>query len=195
MSGPRLRCLDGTVVALALERWLGPPTPEESQLLDRGLAPVLDVGCGPGRHVLALGLRGMAALGIDISPHAVRLALARGATVLERSVFDPLPGTGRWGTVLLLDGNIGIGGNPEALLHRSAELLRPGGRLLVEVEPPRSATRSLVVRLEMEGEAGPWFPWAQVGADALDPLARQSGFGMEDLWTAGARWFASLEAR
>jgi SAM-dependent methyltransferase len=35
---------------------------------------VLDVGCGPGRHALALAARGFAVVGIDISETFVRLA-------------------------------------------------------------------------------------------------------------------------
>ena len=38
----------------------------------------------------------------------------RGATVLQRDIFGPLPGEGRWGTALLFDGNVGIGGDPAA---------------------------------------------------------------------------------
>ncbi len=49
-----LRTAGGRVAALPVPRWLGVPAPEEEAVLDRAVAPVLDVGCGPGRHVLAL---------------------------------------------------------------------------------------------------------------------------------------------
>src|SRR4051794_41887412 len=42
-----------------------------------GLEPgqrVLDVGCGPGRHSLALARRGFYVVGLDLSPHFVTLA-------------------------------------------------------------------------------------------------------------------------
>jgi len=42
---------------------------------------VLDVGCGPGRHALALARRGLEVVGIDLSDDFV--ALARGATAAE----------------------------------------------------------------------------------------------------------------
>ena len=51
-------------------------------------------------------------LGVDISRTAVARVRQAGASALHRSVFDPLPGQGRWGTALLADGNIGIGGLP-----------------------------------------------------------------------------------
>lgn len=54
----------------------------------------------------------MTALGIDVSEIAVAHARSRGATAIEASVFDRVPGAGRWGSAPLLDGNVGIGGCP-----------------------------------------------------------------------------------
>ena len=65
--------------ALPLARWLGPAGAVDERVLERARGPVLDVGCGPGRHVHALARRGVLALGVDVSPVAVRLARARGA--------------------------------------------------------------------------------------------------------------------
>ena len=73
--------------------------------------PVLDIGCGPGRFVEALASRGIPVLGVDISRSAVDQTSRRGVCALFRDINDRLPGEGRWGTVLLVDGNIGIGGD------------------------------------------------------------------------------------
>lgn len=86
-------------------------------LLSRCQGPVLDVGCGQGRLVAELNARGIVALGVDLSRQAVNLAAARGACVLRRNVTDRLPLEGRWGTILLADGNIGIGGDVDTLEH------------------------------------------------------------------------------
>src|SRR5207253_2151277 len=112
VAGAVLRADDGTSSALALGRWLGTPPLEEQRLLSRVESPVLDVGCGPGRHTLALAQRGVVVLGVDVAPSAVAVARERAVAVLERSVFDRLPGERRWATALLLDGNVGIGGSP-----------------------------------------------------------------------------------
>ena len=120
---------------LPVRRWFLPADPAEHPALDRATGPALDIGCGPGRHLIALAERGVFALGIDISPNMLDAARARGANVLERSVFDRVPGASRWRTALLLDGNIGIGGDPVALLSRVTELLAPDGRIIVEIEP------------------------------------------------------------
>jgi SAM-dependent methyltransferase len=195
-DAPRLRARrpDGTALRLALDRWLGPLSTADAAVLDRASAPVLDVGCGPGRHVLALARRGRLALGVDIAPAAVRVARMRGAAAIEASVFDRVPGAGTWGSALLLDGNIGIGGAPEALLGRLGELLRPGGEVLVELAPPGVAVTRERIRLELGGLHSRPFAWAYVGADAIDAPARAAGFAVAERWRDQRRWFARLVA-
>ena len=174
-------------------RWHEPSSPGEHRLLARLQAPVLDVGCGPGRAVEALARQGAIALGLDPAPSAAALARSKGRAVLQRSVFDPLPGHGRWATVLLLDGNIGIGGDPVRLLHRCAALLDPDGVIVAEVERPGSAWRRCRARLEAGPEVGPWFPWAVVGCDAVGWLASVSGLRVQAVeQIEDGRWAASL---
>lgn len=182
---------DGRRSPLPVERWLR-VTPGDSSLLDRCQGPTLDVGSGPGRLTVALAERGLPTLGIDITPYAVRLARSAGAVALLRDVFDAVPGTGRWPTVLLADGNIGIGGNPVALLKRVTELLMPGGQALVEVGSPGTPLRREQVRLCHNGLAGPWFPWADIGADHIGGLAREVGLAGAEVWSDSGRWFAAL---
>ena len=107
-------------------------------------------------------------------------------------MFDRVPGTGRWMTVLLADGNIGIGGDPAALLRRAGELLAPEGRALVELEPPGSPLRREQVRLCHAGRASAWFPWAFVGTDQIQDVARDAGLGEAEIWTVDGRWFAAI---
>src|SRR5207244_12763968 len=146
----------------ARERRIGPVTDVHERVLARASGPVLDVGCGPGRHIGALARRGVLAVGVDVSPDAIRLARRRGALVLERSIFDRVPGAGAWGCALLLDGNIGIGGRPVPLLTRVSALLRPRGEVLVELERPGSGRHSIRVRLEHGDSVSDWFDWARV---------------------------------
>jgi SAM-dependent methyltransferase len=192
--GPlHVRGEDGRRRDLPLEQWLGPPTPADACVLDRALGPVLDVGCGPGRHVLALARRGVLAVGVDVAPAAVRCARARGAAVLLGSVFAPVPGAGHWRTALLLDGNIGIGGRPIALLRRLGSLLRPDGRVLCELDAPGSPTRSELVALENEdGTRSAWFPWARMSVDGIGVATTRAGMTVEEVWHEDGRWFAEL---
>jgi SAM-dependent methyltransferase len=188
----RLRLADGRLEPLPLDRWIGSPDAADRAVLALAEAPVLDIGCGPGRHVGALAAAGVPALGVDLSPVAARLARERGAAVLPTSVWADVPATGSWGTALLLDGNIGIGGDPAALLRRTRDLLRPGGGALVELDPPGSPTTRLRVRLEAPGAVSEWFAWARVGADGLAPLALAAGLAPDGMLAIGRRWFAHL---
>jgi SAM-dependent methyltransferase len=182
---------DGTRMPLAVDQWLD-AAPGDISLVDRCHGPTLDVGSGPGRLTVALAERGIPALGIDVTPYAVRMAQSAGALALLRDVFGRVPGAGRWMTVLLADGNIGIGGDPAALLQRVGELLVPGGQALVEVQPPGVPLRRERVRLRREGATGAWFPWAYVGADQIGDLALAAGLVPGETWTASGRWFAAL---
>src|SRR5207237_8080187 len=87
---------DGHARPAALRRWLGPVTEVDERVLERAVGPVLDVGCGPGRHVHALAGRGVLALGVDVSPAAVRLARRRAVRGIEQSLFARIPGAGIW---------------------------------------------------------------------------------------------------
>jgi SAM-dependent methyltransferase len=189
----RIRIADGRAHALPLARWLGPVDDADRAVLAHAVAPVLDIGCGPGRHLAALAAAGYEGLGLDLSPVAVRLARARGAEAILRSVFADVPRAGTWRTALLLDGNIGIGGAPAALLARAHALVAPGGAVLVETGPPDAPTRRIRVRLEAPGAVSPWFGWATVGARGIAPLARAAGLRPGGTFAAGERWFARLE--
>ena len=183
-SGERLR--------LPIERWHGRPDTFDGMLLDRCRGRTMDVGCGPGRLAGALTERGVAALGIDVSPLAVALTRRRGACALRADVFDRLPAEGRWRHVLLADGNVGIGGNPTALLARVRDLLAPGGSAVVELDPPGTGLRRHTARVA--GQHGT-FPWARVAVDLAARLADSAGLVVSAAGGSDGRWFAELVRR
>ena len=111
--------------------------------------PTIELGCGPGRLVARLFEWGIPALGIDRAAIAIWLAGPAGAPALLSDVFEPLPGMGRWHTVLLVDGNVGLGGDPRRILGRAAELLRGGGRCVAEFEADAVGIRARWVRLSL----------------------------------------------
>jgi len=174
-------------------RWCADADAADLTMLLGATGPVLDVGCGPGRMVRAALDLGLSTLGVDVSPAAARLARRNGLPVLERSIFDPLP-HGEWSTILLADGNIGIGGDPIALLQRCVELLAADGAVIVEVAGDPSADR--VYRAQVRDGAGrvsEEFPWAEVGIHALDTAAVLAGLQRVQSWSTGERRFARLE--
>ena len=111
----------------------------------------------------------------------------------ELTVFHTLPGEGRWETALLADGNIGIGGDPRALLDRVARILAAGGRVVADLAPAGAGLHTRSVRLRTPTLQSAPFRWAIVGADAIGSLAVATGFQVLGLHRRGARWFAVLE--
>ena len=113
--------------------------------------------------------------------------------LIFQSIFDAVPDTGQWRCGLLLDGSIGIGGNPESLLRRVSGVLSKRGRLLVETVHPREASEDLHVRVETAVSSGPWFRWSVVSHLDVTALAATSGFLVNDTWEDEGRYFAQLE--
>jgi hypothetical protein len=138
--------------------------------------------------------RGVPALGVDQSATAVELARRAGAPALRRDVFEPLPGTGRWHTVLLADGNVGLGGDPWRILRRAGELLRRGGHCVAEFDCETEGIRAGWVRLESSHAIGPWFRWASVGVDCAARLADDVGLAVSGIDAIGRRVVARLAA-
>jgi SAM-dependent methyltransferase len=191
---PRLlRLPGGHLVRLPVARWSGPVDRADESLLGRATGAVLDVGCGPGRLTAALHARGTDVRGLELLPDVPVLVRAAGAALTVGDVFGDVPRTGGWDSVLLADGNLGIGGDPVRLLRRSAQLLAPGGRVLCELhvgpEPGPGP-----VRLEGLGTASAWFSWALVGTPSLPATAAAAGLGVEELWSVDGRDFAALTA-
>ncbi|WP_436792571.1 class I SAM-dependent methyltransferase [Actinospongicola halichondriae] len=194
-TAPAARLVSSCGLDLApdADRWFAAPDEDDLFALDGLDHPILDVGCGPGRIVAHLAAQGVTTLGVDVSTEAILHARELGAPVLHRSIFEPLPGTGRWGAAVLLDGNIGIGGDPAALLVRLHELLRPGGRVVAEVGEPGSETRVIEARISMGDSRTGWFPWAVVGADGIGAAAVLADMTLLSIRRSGERWFATLQ--
>ncbi|MFF5496085.1 class I SAM-dependent methyltransferase [Streptomyces aquilus] len=188
-----LRRPDGWLLPLEVERWCARADAVDRTVLDHCEGTVLDVGCGPGRLVAELATRAVPSLGIDVSEAAVAHTIRLGGQALHRSVFDPLPGEARWDTVLLMDGNVGIGGDPGALLDRVAQLLKPRGLLIAETAPVDIDERVHVHLTDARTTTGAPFPWARLGTPALLRYAR--GWERERQWSAGGRSFVALRTR
>ncbi|KFF59757.1 SAM-dependent methyltransferase [Cryobacterium sp. MLB-32] len=190
-----IRSAEGSGAApMNAARWSADADATDLSLLVGASGPVLDIGCGPGRMVRAAMDVGLSAVGVDVSATAVRIAVAAGLTVLNRSVFAPVPLEGEWKTLLLVDGNIGIGGDPRALMARCAALLAAGGALVIEVSGDPDHDLSYEGTLEdAEGRRSEPFPWAEIGANALRPHAAAAGLRTVQEWRVSGRSFVRFE--
>lgn len=191
----QLQLDDGRVLPLPNRRWHNDAAGADQWLLERCHEATIDLGCGPGRLVRALVNRGYDALGVDTSPRAARQCATRGAPALQRDVFGPLPGEGLWRHAILADGNIGIGGDPLALLRRVARLLHDTGTVLVETETTRCGLWFGSARLHHESSTSPWFKWSVVGIDVLPSLAHFAGLQVLAQHHRQRRCFAELSAK
>ena len=107
--------------------------------------PVVDLGCGPGAHALALARRGYDVVGVDGSPRMVEVARTRAARDQIDATFDVHDVSAPLG---FADGS--LGGvlailvlqhlpHPAAFIAEIRRCLRPGGHLLITA-PARDGT-------------------------------------------------------
>jgi len=193
LRGEHCQVVGGSgVVPLPVGTWTRTADHVDRALLAHCDGPTLDVGCGPGRMAEHLTRSGRAALGIDVVPEAVFQARARGVAALLRNVFEALPGEGRWSTVLLADGNVGIGGDPRRLFARVADLLAPGGRVVADLAPPGTGISTRLLRLRTASARSQPFTWSTVAADRIGVVCGGLGLSVNLLDEYQDRWFAVL---
>jgi len=202
---PRLiiRRDDGFVVRQDLAAWFTPRLREHEQwLVDSAVEPIMDLGCGAGRHVLHFQKLGFEIVGLDRSARAVEVCRERGCLdVVDGDVnVHRIAGDGdRFHTLLLFGNNIGIAGTPERsviLLRRLRSALAAKGRILVAsidlskaangthrgyLESNRSAGRSpgqTRIQLEYGDCIGDWFDWIYPEPTELRGWAERAGLTM-----------------
>ncbi len=189
----------------------------DAALLDACRGRVLDVGAGVGRHALALQDRGLEVCAIDLSPDCVASMRERG--VRDARVVDVwslvsgeanAPDLGAFDTILFGMQTIGLTGHVDALvallrgLQRRTDLLRPGGRVLLDSSAPsgpgfaqrvecvtpgdpaapvrdEACAGETVVSFAYRGARGRPFEWIYLGAEALAALAGEAGLETEIL--------------
>jgi SAM-dependent methyltransferase len=174
-------------------RWNAAADHVDVALLSSVRGPVLDVGCGPARMVRAAVAMRLEVLGLDVSPTAIELGRAAGLPMHEGSVFDAIPAEGDWHTVLLVDGNVGIGGDVARLMARCAELISFDGEVVVELHSDPSRDHRYMGRLvDIHGASSGSFPWAEVGLTGVSRRASAAGLTMRQAWSAGCRSFCRL---
>ena len=196
-AGDYVRCdaHDERVLPLEALRWSGRADEVDQLVVSRCRGPVLDLGCGPGRMVQALNESGIPALGVDMSAVAVKRARSRGALAIQARLAERLPAEGRWETVLLMDGNIGIGGDVGALLQRCRALVAPGGGIVVEVDSRPAWHQTRRVRLTADGSGyGAELTWTRAGAAAVRRLAGSLDLLVVEEWLAGNRAFLAIRS-
>lgn len=169
----------------------------EAAVIDWVRGPVLDLGCGAGRHLGWLRRLEIPAFGIDASRGAVRVCRARDFAAAEGDALDLDPGLGPFATALLFGHNLGLGGSGDGvvrLLSGLDRVLRPDGRIVLTsqdvrgtaearhrayAEANRAAGRpagAQILRVEYDGREGGWFPWLHATPEELRAYAAAAGW-------------------
>ncbi|MGI8797174.1 MAG: class I SAM-dependent methyltransferase [Acidimicrobiia bacterium] len=130
-----------------------------------GLEPgqrVLDVGCGPGRHALALARRGMEVVGVDLSPDFVKLArevaTAEGlpAAFAVLDVRDLAYDGAFDAAICLCQGGFGLlgGADDAAVIERIVRAAEPNGGVAITAFSSYFAVRGLEDREDFDPGTG-----------------------------------------
>jgi SAM-dependent methyltransferase len=143
--------------------------------------PVLDLGAGAGRAALHLQDRGFSVTAVESSPGAAAVCRERGLVdVRVRDLVHP-PSDQPWGTVLLLCGNLGLGGSWEGnrrLLRSLAAVCAPGALLVGDSVDDQSGA-DLRLRLRYDGLVGPWWCQRNVAVSEAGALVDGTGWIIE----------------
>jgi SAM-dependent methyltransferase len=175
--------------------------------------PVLDLGCGGGRHALYFQDLGLDVTAVDVSPGAIEVSRKRGvrdARLLDlRSPPDDQP----WGSVLMMCGNLGLGGSwaeTRELLALLSERSAPGAVLIGDTVDPtqtdepahlryqaanRSAGRhvgEVTLRLRYGDLVSPWWRLVNVPESDVAELVAETGWTLAKHLRDGADQYVAL---
>lgn len=151
--------------------------------LPRG-ARVLDVGCGPGRHAVALAQAGLEVTGVDVSARFLDIAADAARRAGVRAAFfevdaRQMPFDDEFDAVIsLCQGAFGLMGPDDSLvLKRMAEAVRPGGRVILTAFSALYEARNRRAGATFDADAG----WVH---ELADITTEEGASERVDLWTS-----------
>lgn len=154
----------------------------ERELLEQvTTGPVLDLGAGAGRVALWLQERGLDVVAVEASPLAAGVCRARGVRDVRLADLNNPPNDQAWAAILLLCGNLGLGGSYEGvrqLLRRLADVSAPGAVLVGDTVDP-AGPGDVRLRIRYRGQATPWWRQYNIAPDELVALISDTGWTLE----------------
>src|SRR5437868_953926 len=99
---------------------------------------IVDIGCGPGNLLATLGDKPRVAIGIDIAPGSLELAIGMGYVPLLADAHD-LPLRSGIADVVAINGSLHHCDDMTRVLAEAARLVRPAGHLVIDHDPQQSA--------------------------------------------------------
>ncbi len=176
--------------------------------------PVVDVGCGNGRHLAVAGQRGMRGIGVDLSGRLLAIARQRVGPDTDLLIGDArdLPiATDAAGAVLAVAviHHIQEAGGRKDAVSEIRRVLAPGGEAIVSVwalDDPDVAARARARPMEGGDGADMLVPWRAPGGPTVDRYLRvispgeladmlvNGGLEVARSWDAGANHVALVHA-
>lgn len=175
----------------------------KQQAIRMARGKVLDIGCGAGRVALHLQQQGLDAMGIDISPLAIKVCKERGLKKAKvMSITQLNTRMGPFDTLLMYGNNFGLFGNAARakwLLRRFHRMTTPTGRIIAETLDPyqtddpdhlayhqRNKARGRMggqirLRIRYQRYKTPWFDYLFVSRDEMQQLLNGTGWKIERL--------------
>ena len=181
---------------------------------------VLDVGCGAGRVALHLQNKGLDAMGIDVSPLAIKVCKQRGLkNAKTMSITQVSSKLGIFDTIVMYGNNFGLMGSFKRarwLLRRFRAITAPDARIIAESNDPyprpghpglrchldyhkwnRSRGRmggQLRFRIRYMKHATPYFDYLLVSKDEMRQIVYGTGWKISRFFDSkGSVYIAVLE--
>jgi SAM-dependent methyltransferase len=172
----------------------------ERAAIARAQGSVLDLGAGAGRHSLHLQGLGNRVTAVDVSPGCVAVCRARGIADVRLVDLRTLTPGERWDSILLMCGNLGLGGDLQPslrLLSTLADLTNEGGLLIGDsVDPTSEDPLDLAyeernraagfhrghvrLRLRYRDLVSPWWDQINLVPADLEGLLERTGWALEE---------------
>jgi ubiquinone/menaquinone biosynthesis C-methylase UbiE len=99
---------------------------------------VVDIGCGPGNIFANFVHKPKLLIGVDVAPVSLEMAAAHGYLPLLADATD-LPFKSGFADIVVLNAALHHCENMESVLSEAARLVRPGGLLITDHDPQKSA--------------------------------------------------------
>jgi SAM-dependent methyltransferase len=191
-----------------------PPHQKKATQYARGR--VLDIGCGAGRCLLYLQKKGLDAMGIDISPLAVKVCKKRGIqNVRLLSINQVSSKLGVIDTIIMYGNNFGLFSNRDRarwLLKRFHKITSGKARIIAESVDPyqtnipehleyhkRNRKRGRMcgqvrIRVRYKKYVTPWFDYLLVSREEMADILKGTGWKIERFFvSAGAPYAVVIE--
>ena len=189
--------------------------PEELTILEHVQSPVMDIGCGAGRHSLYLQDKGFDVLAVDNSSGAVEVCKKRGVRQVEQySIFDLSRLDRTFSSFLMFGNNINLAGSyygTIGFLQEIKRLSKPGAVLLGTYMSPLPTDKpyhleyhqrnrdagnpigQVIIRVRFENYLSQWIEFYLPTSEEFDEILTKSGWKLVKDITVGTIHHVVLE--